>query len=105
MTSATYLFVETEGIKLPDGSIYGAGIELKYQIKRGSDGDYMDAFHIFYTIGARWMRMCNPMSYRKMRDWVHEQVKHYTGCGMKLWEADHSDWDKAKHKKIVTLDW
>lgn len=105
MASSKYLFVETDGIKLTDGTVFGAGISLKYQITDGAIGDYMDTFHIFYFSGNDRIRQCDPMRYKEMREWVHDQVKHYNSCGMKLWEADHSEWDKAKYKKLVTLDW
>ena len=105
MASATYFFVETEGIKLPDGTIFGAGIHLTYQIMGRAEGDYMDVFRIYYYTGKEFIRQCEPLRYREMRAWVHDQVKHYTSCGMKLWEANHSEWSKATYKKLVTEEW
>lgn len=105
MASALYLFVETDGVKLPDGTIFGAGVELKYQIMGRAECDYKDAFHIFYFTGEEFIRQSEPLRYGEMRAWVHDQVKHYTSCGMKLWVTNHSEWDKATYKKLVTEEW
>lgn len=98
-------FVESEGVKLPDGSVFGAGIEPMFEIVSRSEGDYLDVFRIYQCTGEHWMMICEPMRYREMREWVHSMVKHYDSCGMKLLEANLRDWDKASGKKLVTLDW
>ena len=105
MASATTFFVETEGVKLPDGTVWGAGIKPVYQITGRAEGDWMDVFHIYYHAGNTWNPQCDPLRYREMREFVHNLVRHYDSCGMKLWEANHSEWDKATWKKQVTEEW
>ena len=106
MMSTISFFVESAGIKLPDGTVFGGGIDLKYLITDGAKGSGTAyPFVIYHVIGKDTIRIGDPKNYREMREWVHEQVAHYESCGMKLWVADHSDWGKAKYKKIVTMDW
>ena len=99
MTSATYFFVESEGIRLPDGSVFGAGTDLMYQITHGES--YVDSFKIYQFINGQRLPISNPMRYNEMKAWVHDIAKHYTDHGMKLWEASGSEWSKASYKKLV----
>ena len=105
MVSATNFFVESEGIKLPDGTVFGAGVTHEYDILKGENRP--NAFTIYQYIGKQRIPVTGNenWTYHQMREWVHEQVRHYESCGMKFWMADCSDWSKAKVKTVVTLDW
>lgn len=105
MATAMTFFVENDGIKLPDGTVWGGGITPVHQITDRAEGDYLDVFHIYFWTGKQWIPESNPLRYREMRELVHSWVRHYDSCGMKLWQTDHSEWDKAKTKTLVTLDW
>lgn len=106
MMNSMSFFVECKGILLPDGTVFGGGTDLAYEITHGDNGgDSADVFHIYQIIGKNRIMICDPMRYQEMRKWVHDQVKHYEACDMKLWEANHCEWDKATYKKLVTLDW
>lgn len=105
MATAMNFFVESEGIKLPDGSVFGAGVTHEYDVLRSENRP--DAFTVYQYIGKERIPVTENTNwtYRQMREWVHEQVQHYESCGMKLWIADHSEWNKAKVKELVTMDW
>jgi hypothetical protein len=98
MTSISY-FVKSEGIRLPDGTVWGGGVELKYSITHGED--FMDTFKIFEHIGKDRIRISDLMRYKEMKEWLMNTAKHYKNNGMELWAANHSDWDKATYKTIV----
>lgn len=109
MASAMYLFVESEGLRLPDGTLYtlpdgtvfGAGISLQYQIMDGENRPDMFTFYSF--VGERRFPVDQRNhTWREMRDFLDQQIKHYNGCGMKLYIADHSEWSKATYKKLLS---
>lgn len=103
MASATHFFVESEGIKLPDGTIFGGGFNYAYLISHGEDET--DTFKIYQVIGRKYVRISDPMRYREMKAWVDDQISHYNSCGMKLWIADHSDPKMMTYKKqLVTAE-
>lgn len=97
MASAMHFFVESEGIKFPDGTIFGAGCEYAYLISHGEDET--DTFKIYQVIGKKYVRISDPMRYKDMKAWVNEQIEHYNSCGMKFWITDHSDPKMMKFKK------
>lgn len=105
MTSAMYFFIESEGIRLPDGTVFGAGITHEYDVLKGENRP--DMFTAYQYIGKQRVSVFNGvnLNYRQMRTWVHDEVRYYEAHGMKLWMADRSEWDKAKVKTLVTLDW
>lgn len=105
MTSATYIYLESEGLMLPDGTVFGGGVELKFQIMKGESRP--NAFTIYEFIGGIRVAKFNHdnLGYREMVDWLHSEVEYYETAGMKLWEANHSEFDKATYKKQVTLEW
>ena len=106
MMHCVSLFVESDGVVLPDGSTFGAGIEHKFDIVHGDNGgDYADVFHIYQIIGKDRSMVCDPCRYKEMRNFVRDLAKHYISCGMKLWKANNSDWNKATHKMLVSEDY
>lgn len=105
MTTSTYFFVESAGVKLPDGSVWGGGIELKYQIMRGESRP--DMFTIYEYIGHNRVAKFNHdnLDYKAMRCFVIEELHYYGSVDMKLWVANHSEWEKATRKELVTEDY
>lgn len=97
MTSSMHFFVESEGITLPNGIVFGGGCEYKYLISHGECG--MDAFKIYQVVDGKYIRISEPIRYKEMKAWVDEQIAHYNSCGMKLWLADHSDPKMQTYKK------
>ena len=97
MASTMHFFVESEGIKLPDGTVFGGGYEYLYLISNGEDET--DTFKIYQVIGGRYIRISDPMRYMDMKAWVIEQIKHYNSCGMKFWIANHSDPKMQTYRK------
>lgn len=105
MTTATYFFVESEGIKLPDGTVWGGGKELKFQIMRGESRP--DMFTIYEYIGKHRVAKFNHdnLDYKAMKAFVTAELHYYESVGMKFWAANHSEWDKATYKTLVTEEW
>ena len=97
MASSMHFFVESEGIRLPDGMVFGGGCDYAYLISHGEDET--DTFKIYQVIGGKYVRISDPMRYKDMKSWVDEQIEHYNSCGMKFWIADHSDPKMMKYKK------
>lgn len=100
MISTTKLFVESEGIQLPDGSVFGAGVEHTYDIVN-VDSIY---FEIYQYIGKHRIKIADPMGYMDMKKWVIEQIHHYNENGFKFWSANSSDWSKATYRKQLIKD-
>lgn len=105
MTSVICFFVESEGILLPDGSVFGAGVSHEYDVMKGEN--VVNLFTIYQYIGKKRVSITGNenWSYKQMREWVHEQARHYTSCGMRFWSTDRSDWNKAKEKILVDENW
>lgn len=105
MVSSIYLFVESEGIKLPDGTVWGGGYELKYQITRSESRP--DMFKIYEYIGTHRVAKFNSdnLEYKQMREFVHGEARYYETAGMNVWAANHSEWEKATSKTLVTEEW
>ena len=97
MTSTMHFFVESEGIRLPDGSVFGGGCNYAFLISHGEDET--DTFRIYQVIGGKYVRISDPMRYSQMKTWVLDQIHHYNSCGMKFWIADHSDPKMMKFRK------
>ena len=104
--SSVSLFVESDGIRLPDGTVFGAGIEHKYDITHGDNGgDYADVFRIYQIIDGQRISITDPLRYKEQRNWLRETAMHYRQNGMKLWKANNSDWNKATHKILVDCEY
>lgn len=97
MTSTMHFFVESEGIELPDGTIFGGGCEHAYSISHGEDAT--DTFKIYQIIGGSYVRIADPMRYKEMKEWVIEQILYYNSNGMKFWITDNSNLKKSTYKK------
>lgn len=97
MTSTMHFFIESEGIRLPDGTIFGEGTEYTYMITHHEDET--DTFKIYQVIGGKYFRISDPMRWTDMKAWVDAQIEHYRSCGMKFMVADHSDPRMQTYKK------
>lgn len=97
MADSIHFFVESEGITLPDGTVFGGGCEYAYMITHKED--YTDTFRIYQVIGGRYVRVSDPMRYKAMKTWVDDQIDHYNSCGMKFYVADHNDPKLMKYRK------
>ena len=105
MMSTVSVFVESEGITLPDGSVYGAGFTHMYDITHGDNGgDYLDVFRVYQIVGDRRISVADPMTYKEMRNFLTGEANHYKKNGMRLWKANHSDFEKATHKVLVPCE-
>ena len=102
MATSTYIFLESYGIKLNDDTIWGGGIELKFQVMRSESR--VDFFTVYEFIGSQRIAKFNHdnLTYRQLKDWLNEELHYYDSVGMKLHLANASDWNKATFKQIVT---
>ena len=81
MINTTSYYVKSEGIKLPDGTVFGAGTTEAFRVvdEYGETG-----FHVYEVFGTQMVNIFGDgvaVTWRQMRDALNERIAYQTSIG------------------------
>ena len=102
MNHCSHFFRESQGITLPDGTVFGKGFSEFLMVVDGSDRPGM--FRVYEIVGSHMIEKESGRYYtwREMHQMVIDLIKYQISIGNKVWQGDNCEWKNVRWKKEVT---
>lgn len=102
MNHCSHFFSESQGITLPDGTVFGNGFREVVRVVDGSDRPGM--FRVYEVFGSHLVEKESGRYYgwREMHKMVIDLLQYQISIGNTVWQADNCEWDRVTWKKQIT---